>query len=124
MNIDSLARAVGRLKDSILPADSEKQERLRYIEMLHNLSDDELDEARYQEEPSLRPSASREELIENFLSIDIDSVPESLLKPGEQLSKVDYRNLRCNHIERDRVHAGTVEALQRWYVWKTQVYGA
>jgi hypothetical protein len=63
-------------------------------------------------------------LIAAFLDIPIDDVPESLLRPDEQLSKVDYRNLQINSIERDNVTASTIEQLHRWHVWKEQVYGA
>jgi hypothetical protein len=122
MNIESIGRAVGRLKDAIIPGDPERAERLAYIEKLHNMSDEELNEAWYQENPAARPTASREELIASFMSIDIDAVPESLLKPDEQLGRVNYNNVLINSLERDRVDAGTLEQLQRWHTWKEQNY--
>lgn len=123
MNIDALTRAVGHLKDTIAPGDSERTAQVRYAQHLMTLSDEELEEELYRVNPELRPTLSREELIQSFLSIDIDSVPASLLRPDEQLSKVDYRNLQMNHIERGRVTASTIEQLQRWHTWKEQVYG-
>lgn len=123
MNIDALTRAVGHLKDAIVPGDPARAEQERYALHLMTLSDEELEEELYRVNPELRPTLSREELIQSFLSIDIDSVPASLLRPDEQLSKVDYRNLQMNHIERGRVTASTIEQLQRWHTWKEQVYG-
>ncbi len=120
MNIDALTRAVGRLRDTIVPVSDEKQERLRYIEHLHGLTDDALEELRYQEQPELRPTASKEELIQSFLSIDIDTVPESLLRPDLEITRVNYNDIFTNRIEHDRVDVGTVEQLQRWHVWKQQ----
>lgn len=122
MNIDALSRAVGRLRDTVMPTDPERADRQAYIEHLSTLSDEELEELHYQEHPELRPSLSREELIASFLSIPIDDVPESLLRPDEQLGKVNYRDLLSNHLERDNVNASTIEQLQRWHTWKTQVY--
>jgi|SRR5450755_1074022 len=124
MSLDGLCRAVSQVKAAINPGSDEEQERLRYLEKLHNLSDEELQEAWYAEHPELRPSLSREELIASFMSIDIDAVPESLLKPDEQLGRVNYNDLLINHIEQDRVDAGTLQQLQRWHVWKEQMYGA
>jgi hypothetical protein len=124
MSLDGLCRAVSQVKAAINPGSDEEQERLRYIEKLHTMSDEELQESWYAEHPELRPSLSREELIQSFLDIDIDAVPESLLKPEEQLGRVNYNDLLINHIEQDRVDAGTLQQLQRWHVWKEQMYGA
>jgi hypothetical protein len=122
MSLDGLCRAVSQVKAAINPGSDEEQERLRSLEKLHNLSDEELQEAWYAEHPELRPALSREELIASFLSIDIDSVPASLLKPDEQLGRVNYNNVLINSLERDRVDAGTLEQLQRWHIWKEQNY--
>jgi len=120
MSLDGLCRAVSQVKAAIISVSDEEQERLRYIEKLHTMSDEALNKTWYAEHPELRPSLSREELIQSFLSIDIDGVPESLFRPDEQLGKVNYNDILINHIERDNVTASTVEALQRWHVWKEQ----